>query len=69
MGATAAPILAGALAQKHGLAVTMWLAAAGSGLLFLVALFLQETRPAQAAMSAIKPSIGPTVPEQPDAAG
>jgi predicted MFS family arabinose efflux permease len=48
MGATAAPILAGALAQRHGLAVTMWLAAAGSGLLFLVTLFLQETGPAQA---------------------
>ena len=69
MGATAAPILAGALAQRHGLAVTMWLAAAGSGLLFLVALFLQETGPAQAAMLAIKPSIGSNVPEQPDAVG
>ena len=49
MGATAAPLLAGALAQRHGLAVTMWLAAAGSGLLFLVALCLRETRPAEAA--------------------
>jgi hypothetical protein len=45
-----------------------WLAAAGSGLLFLVALFLQETGPARAAMSAIKPLIEPSVPEQPDAA-
>ena len=68
MGATAAPILAGTLAQKHGLAVTMWLAAAGSGLLFLITLFLQETGPARAAMLAIKPRIGPNVPEQPDAA-
>jgi MFS family permease len=68
MGATAAPILAGALAQRHGLPVTMWLAAAGSGLLFLVALFLQETGTSQAAMLAIKPSLGPNVPEQPDAA-
>src|SRR6202142_2041305 len=42
MGATAAPILAGTLAEKHGLALTMWLAAGGSGLLFLAALFLQE---------------------------
>jgi len=57
MGATAAPILAGALAQKYGLAVTMWLAAAGSGLLFLVALCLRETRPAQAARLTIKPSL------------
>ncbi len=68
MGATAAPILAGTLAQKHGLAVTMWLAAAGSGLLFLITLFLQETGPARAAMLAIKPRIRPNVPEQPDAA-
>jgi predicted MFS family arabinose efflux permease len=68
MGATAAPILAGALAQRHGLAVTMWLAAAGSGLLFLITLFLQETGPARAAMLAIKPRIGPNTPQQPDAA-
>jgi len=67
MGATAAPILAGTLAQRHGLAVTMWLAAAGSGLLFLVAFFLQETGPARAAMLAIKPFSGANVPEQPDA--
>ncbi|MGA8442767.1 MAG: MFS transporter [Candidatus Sulfotelmatobacter sp.] len=64
MGATLAPILAGTLAQKHGLAVTMWLAAAGSGLLFLVTLFLRETGPA--AMLAIKPAIGASLPEQPD---
>lgn len=54
MGATVAPILAGVLAQRHGLAVTLWLAAAGSGLLFLVTLFLQETRPAQPVMGTIK---------------
>jgi predicted MFS family arabinose efflux permease len=42
MGATAAPILAGTLAEKHGLALTMWLAAGGSVLLFAVTLFLQE---------------------------
>jgi predicted MFS family arabinose efflux permease len=42
MGATGAPILAGALAEKHGLGLTMWLAAGGSGLLFLAGLFLQE---------------------------
>ncbi len=66
MGGTAAPILAGTLAQKHGLAETMWLAVASSGLLFLVALFLQETRPAHAATLAIK-QIEPSVPERPDA--
>jgi predicted MFS family arabinose efflux permease len=42
MGATGAPLLAGALAEKHGLGLTMWLAAGGSALLFLAALFLQE---------------------------
>jgi MFS family permease len=47
MGATCAPVLAGALAQKHGLALTMWLAAGGSAVLFLASLFLQEpARPA-----------------------
>jgi MFS family permease len=61
MGATAAPILAGTLAQKHGLAVTMWLAAAGSGLLFLVALFLRETGPGA------MPTIAASVPAHPDA--
>jgi predicted MFS family arabinose efflux permease len=64
LGGTAAPILAGTLAQRHGLAVTMWLAVASSGLLFLVTLFLRETRPA--AMLAIKPAIGASLPEQPD---
>lgn len=42
-GATAAPFLAGALAQKYGLSFTMWMAAAGSALVFLVTLGLRET--------------------------
>jgi len=42
-GATTSPLLAGALAEKYGLSFTMWLAAGGSGLVFLVALFLRET--------------------------
>src|ERR1700685_2288525 len=45
MGATGAPLLAGALAEKHGLGLTMWLAAGGSVVLFLASLFLRE--PAQ----------------------
>ena len=65
MGGTAAPILAGALAQKHGLAETMWLAVASSGLLFIVALLLRETRPT--ARLEIKPSITARVAGQPDA--
>ena len=43
MGATVAPILSGALAEKYGLALTMWLAAVGSGVVFTTALFLRET--------------------------
>jgi predicted MFS family arabinose efflux permease len=42
-GATAAPVLAGSIAEKHGLGVTMWMASAGSALVFLVALLLRET--------------------------
>jgi predicted MFS family arabinose efflux permease len=42
MGATGAPLLAGALAEKHGLGLTMWLAAGGSAVLFLAALFVRE---------------------------
>lgn len=42
-GATSAPLLAGALAEKYGLSLTMWLAAAGSAVVFLVALSLRET--------------------------
>jgi predicted MFS family arabinose efflux permease len=48
MGATGAPLLAGALAEKHGLALTMWLAAGGSALLFLAAAFLLEPANTQA---------------------
>ena len=58
MGATGAPILAGALAEKHGLALTMWLAAAGSAVLFLVALFLQETARTRNAIRIPQASIG-----------
>lgn len=42
MGATGAPLLAGALAERHGLSLTMWLAAGGSAVLFLTALFVRE---------------------------
>jgi predicted MFS family arabinose efflux permease len=57
VGGTATPVLAGALAQRRGLAVTMWLAAAASGLIFLITLFLRETVPAKVAMLATKPSV------------
>lgn len=42
-GATLMPTLAGALAQRHGLAVTLWMSAGGTVLLFLAALLLKET--------------------------
>jgi predicted MFS family arabinose efflux permease len=42
-GATIAPTLGGALAEKHGLGITLLMSAGGAGLLFLVALFLKET--------------------------
>jgi MFS family permease len=57
MGGTATPLLAGALAERRGLAVTMWLAAAASALIFLITLFLRETVPAKAVMLAINPSV------------
>jgi len=42
-GATTAPLLAGLLAKTHGLSWTMWLAAGGSALVFVIAIFLRET--------------------------
>jgi predicted MFS family arabinose efflux permease len=42
-GATAAPILGGALAEKYGLGFPLWMAAGGTLLIFVVALFLKQT--------------------------
>jgi predicted MFS family arabinose efflux permease len=42
-GATAAPVLGGALAEKYGLATPMWMSAAGALLIFVIAFFLTET--------------------------
>jgi MFS family permease len=60
MGATAAPLLAGALAERYGLGVTMWLAAAGSGLLFVSAAFLSETGSARSLMLPTESAMGPS---------
>jgi MFS family permease len=57
MGATGAPILAGALAERHGLALTLWLAAAGTAVLFLVSLFLRETARAGGTLLVASPSV------------
>ena len=46
-GATLAPTIGGALAEKYGLAMPLWMAAGGSALLFLVGLFLKPTMPAR----------------------
>ena len=43
MGATVAPTLAGGLAEKYGLAVTLWLAAGGSAVVVLATMLLRET--------------------------
>lgn len=43
LGGFAAPIVAGALAGKHGLAVPLWIAAAGAMVVFLVALALRPS--------------------------
>jgi predicted MFS family arabinose efflux permease len=42
-GATAAPVIGGALAEKHGLTTPLWMSACGSALIFIVTLFLKET--------------------------
>jgi predicted MFS family arabinose efflux permease len=43
VGATIAPTLGGALAESHGLGITLLMAAGGTGIVFLAALFLKET--------------------------
>jgi hypothetical protein len=45
LGGFAAPIVAGAVASRHGLAVPLWIAAAGAIVVFLVALLLRPTGP------------------------
>jgi MFS family permease len=41
LGGFVAPIIAGSLAGRHGLAVPLWIAVAGAAVVFLVALFLR----------------------------
>lgn len=43
VGATIAPTLGGALAERHGLGITMLMSACGTAVVFIVALFLRET--------------------------
>ena len=46
-GATAAPLLGGAFAEKFGLAIPLWMSAGGTLLVFLAALFLRKSAPAR----------------------
>jgi predicted MFS family arabinose efflux permease len=43
IGATVAPAIGGAMAQKMGLATALWMSAGGTAFLFLVTTFLKET--------------------------
>lgn len=43
VGATIAPTLGGALAESHGLGITLLMAAGGTAIVFVAALFLKET--------------------------
>ena len=45
IGGTAAPALAGAVADRHGLAASLWIAAGGAITVFCTALFMRETAP------------------------
>lgn len=42
-GATGAPLLGGAFAERYGLSVTLWMAAGGSTVILLAAIFLKKT--------------------------
>jgi predicted MFS family arabinose efflux permease len=47
VGGTLAPAISGAVADRHGLAASLWIAAAGAILVFLAGLFMRETAPSK----------------------
>jgi len=47
VGGTLAPAISGAVADKHGLAAPLWIAAGGALLVSLTALFMRETAPSK----------------------
>ena len=49
IGGTAAPALAGAVADQYGVATSLWIAAGGAITVFLAGLFLRETAPSRTA--------------------
>ena len=67
-GATCAPILGGAFAEKYGLGITMWMAAGGSAVILLAALFLKKTARSARETSGAKVLLGETPNAAPDAA-
>lgn len=54
-GATAAPVIGGALAEHFGLGATMWMSVVGTGVVMLAALFMKETRIKEAGVK-VEPS-------------
>lgn len=47
IGGTVAPAISGAIADRHGLGSSLWIAAAGALIVFLAALFIRETAPSR----------------------
>jgi sugar phosphate permease len=48
-GGTLAPAISGAVADRHGLAAPLWIAAGGAVAVFLAGIFMRETAPSKAA--------------------
>jgi predicted MFS family arabinose efflux permease len=51
IGGTLAPVVAGAVANRHGLAAPLWIAAGGAVVVFLASLLLRETAPSKVSPS------------------
>lgn len=49
VGGTLAPAISGAVADHHGLAAPLWIAAGGAGAVFLAGIFMRETAPSRRA--------------------
>jgi predicted MFS family arabinose efflux permease len=49
VGGTVAPAISGAVADRHGLGASMWIAAGGAIVVFLATLFMRETAPLKVA--------------------
>ena len=56
-GATVAPVIAGTVAQTHGLAAALWMSAGGAALVFVAALFLKETHRARAEQAVLREAL------------